>query len=335
MRRYPDSATERDRFVIEHRPPRIQHDAWRSHGVIFEDERTSDGDIARVATVFLTGRECPWHCAMCDLWQFTNESASPPGALSAQAADARRRIDAAGSVTQVKLYNAGSFFDTQAVPLAEYDGMAASTAGLARVIVESHPLLVGDRTTLWIEAMARHVPAGVRAPTLEVSLGLETAHEVALERLNKRASLEEFASAAAALIRMGADVRVFLLVSPPFVPHPDQDEWLLRSVAASFAMGARTISLIPTRAGNGTLEALAREELFHLPTLDDLERSLSLALASGRPTGARVFADTWDLERFASCAECLPARRTRLQRMNLLQQDEPAVECAHCTAPTS
>ena len=106
--------------------------------------RTSDGDdghIARTATVFLTGRECPWRCAMCDLWQYTTADDTPRGAIPAQVAAAREELRAASEdVTLLKLYNAGSFFDPRAVPEPDYDDVAAALAGLARVVVESHPV---------------------------------------------------------------------------------------------------------------------------------------------------------------------------------------------------
>ncbi len=68
---YPATAAARDRFVLERRGPRPAHDPWRYQGLIVEDERTAQGGRARMATVLLTGRECPWRCAMCDLWTYT------------------------------------------------------------------------------------------------------------------------------------------------------------------------------------------------------------------------------------------------------------------------
>ena len=75
--------------------------------------------VVDVATLFLTGRECPWRCVMCDLWRDTLETDTPPGAIPhqielrcawhARGAPGRCRAD-------VKLYNAGSFFDDRAVP---------------------------------------------------------------------------------------------------------------------------------------------------------------------------------------------------------------------------
>ena len=89
---YPAGAAARDRFVLDLRGPRPRHDAWRHQGIIVEDERTADGRIARAATVFLTGRECPWRCVMCDLWQYTIAEDTPRGAIPAQVRAARGEL---------------------------------------------------------------------------------------------------------------------------------------------------------------------------------------------------------------------------------------------------
>ena len=124
-------------------------------------------------------------------------------------------------------------------------------------------------------------------------------------------------------------IRVFLLVSPPFIPPAEQDAWLVRSVDAAFAHGASAVSLIPVRPGNGAMEALTRTGEFQAPTLHDIERSLHLARTHARVTG-RLFVDLWDLGRFAECRVCLDARGGRLLRMNLDQRELPPVPCAHC-----
>ena len=92
---WPEAARDRDRYVLDRRPARPAHDPWRPHGVIVEDERTASGSIARVATVFLTGRECPWRCVMCDLWTYTTVDDTPTGAIPRQIADALRAIPSA------------------------------------------------------------------------------------------------------------------------------------------------------------------------------------------------------------------------------------------------
>jgi archaeosine synthase beta-subunit len=315
-----EGAGARDLFVLERRPARSGPDPWRHQGLHVEDERGEDGRVARVATVFLTGRECRWHCAMCDLWRFTTPGDTPPGAIPAQLDLALRDLQAHAGArpTHIKLYNASSFFDPAAVPERDYGPIAERLAGFDRVVVESHPALVGNRVDRFQDALHG---------SLEVAMGLETAHPGALERLNKRMTLDQFARAAQALLDRGATVRAFVLVGPPFVPREEQDEWLVRSVDFAFACGASVVSLIPTRGGNGALEALAAEGAFEAPTLADLERSLRLALARSR---GRVFADLWDLGRFSACTDCLLACTERLHLMNLEQRALSPAECAAC-----
>ena len=325
---YLSSPAERDRFVLDRRPPRrVVHDPWSAQGVVVEDERTEDGGAARTATLFLTGRECPWRCVMCDLWQFTTPGDTPGGAIAAQVAAARPALsNQPAPVTQIKLYNAGSFFDPRAVPDGDVAPIASHLSGFARVIVESHPSLVGDRTRRFIDELAKQ-PA---PPRLEVAMGLETAHPQALDRLHKRITLDGFAQASARLAALGARLRVFLLVFPPFVAPDEQDEWLVRSVDAAFAFGASAVSLIPTRTGNGAIDAFVDDGTYVPPRLRDLERSLMLALARRPAPDRRVFADLWDLDRFADCPTCLEALRVRLHRMNLGQAVLPEVECRRC-----
>jgi radical SAM enzyme (TIGR01210 family) len=281
----------------------------------------------QTATVFLTGRECPWRCAMCDLWQYTTETDTPEGAIPVQVRHAlgARPPGPDGRRWHVKLYNAGSFFDARAVPPTDYDAIAHAVAGASRVIVESHPSLIGRRVGRWQDALS--AGSSGDTPILEVGMGLETAHPDALERLNKRMTTAMFAGAADRLRASGADLRVFLLIAPPFVPPAVQREWLDRSVDFAFACGATAVSLIPARGGNGTMEALASWHEFVRPTLDEVEDAMDAALA--RAAG-RVFVDLWELDHLASCDACFAGRRARLSAMNLMQRPVPRLACPVC-----
>jgi archaeosine synthase beta-subunit len=338
---FPSDSRDRDRFVMERRSPRPSHDPWRYQNLIVEDERAADGRLARVATVLLTGRECPWRCVMCDLWRGTIGSDTPPDAIPRQIETARDELMRRQQlVTQMKLYNAASFFDPRAVPDSDYQAVASHLAGLDRVIVESHPALIGPRVDRFLDELERHKTAGVVPVHLEVAMGLETAHPEALERLHKHMTVEQFAAAANRLEERGVSLRVFLLISPPFVPFVDQDDSLLASIDVAFSCGASVVSLIPTRPGNGALEALEDDLLFRPPTLEDIERSFAAALKSQKTPGLglrrndeRLFVDLWDLERFATCPHCVDARRVRLKTMNLEQQILPEISCRHCMNP--
>jgi radical SAM enzyme (TIGR01210 family) len=234
--------------------------------------------------------------------------------------------------THAKLYNAGSLFDPRAVPPDDDQPIADAVSGFAHVIVESHPRLIGPRTWRFQDRLARIRGGG--GASLEVAMGLETAHPDALERLHKGITLDDYGAAAAALAGHGVALRAFVLVHPPFVPAEEQAIWLARSVDTAIACGASAISLIPTRGGNGAMEALAALGLFARPSLADLEAAAAASLRRARGRG-RVFADTWDLQLFSTCASCLEARRARLHRLNLEQQVPPPLSCEVCGTTTA
>ena len=205
----------------------------------------------------------------------------------------------------MKLYNAGSFFDPRAVPEADYDAVAAALAGLSRVIVESHPALVGARVDRLLDCARAASRGGRPAAQLEVAMGLETAHPDALDRLNKRFTLERLRDGrgrARAPRRRAA--RVPARSRRRSSRRTSRTTWLLRSIDAAFACGASVVSLVPTRPGNGAMEALA--------ALGDVQRrrrsTTSSAASRWRSTTrsgrGRVFVDLWDLERFAGCPHC-------------------------------
>jgi radical SAM enzyme (TIGR01210 family) len=318
---YPAGRAARDRFVLDRRGPRRAVDPWAPPRATIDREPDGHGSVVDVGTLFLTGRECPWRCVMCDLWRDTIETDTPPGAIPHQI-ELGLRSPMLATVRHLKLYNAGSFFDDRAVPPGDDPAIARAVAGVTRLTVESHPRLVGDRTWRFRDRLA---------PSLEVAMGLETAHPDALARLNKGCTLDDFAAAARALAAHGVGLRVFLLVHPPFVPHDDRTPWLLRSIDAAIDAGAAVITLIPTRADTGAMEALTAEGLFAAPSLATLEEAAGQAIrhAAGR---ARVLADLWDLPAFATCPACLDARRARLLRLNLEQRVPECVACAACAA---
>jgi radical SAM enzyme (TIGR01210 family) len=315
---WPSTALARDRLVVGQRPARAPHDPWRAQGLLVEEEPDGGGTLTAVATLFLTGRECPWRCAMCDLWMHTTEADTPVGAIAAQVAVACRELGTRPVPPSViKLYNAGSFFDPRAVPVADYDDIAGSLQRFTRVIVESHPALIGARTDQFIDALRRRAGGDKAPPALEVAMGLETAHPEALEQLNKRMDVPAFTGAAEQLRARGIALRTFLLISPPFVPRGEQASWLLRSIDVALACGASVISLVPTRRGNGTLERLEQAGAFREPTLDEIEAETIAALThvAGR---ARLLVDLWDIGRFGSDPD--GSRVRRLHALNLQQR---------------
>jgi len=319
---YPDAPSARSRWILGHRGRKNRLDPNRPYAWLLEKERAANGDLVDGLTIFLTNKECPWHCLMCDLWQNTLDETVPTGAIVAQIdhalGQAERELGGLAKLRQVKLYNAGSFFDAQAIPEADDADVTDRLAKFDRVIVESHPALVGDRCLRFRDRLGGR---------LEVALGLETVHPVALEKLNKRVTLDQFRDAADFVTRNKMDLRSFVLLQPPFIPAKESVDWAKGSVDFSQDCGATVTALIPTRTGNGAMDRLAEAGQFSEPTLGQLEAVLDHGIGQGR---GRVFADLWDLERFSSCPACFPARRDRLAKQNETQQIAPRITCPSC-----
>jgi radical SAM enzyme (TIGR01210 family) len=313
------SASAVDRAIRSLRPAKPFVDPFRAHGTVLERERRPDGRIERTLTVFLAGAECPFTCSFCDLWRWTIDGPTPPGALTRQLAEV---LDGLNEPTpqRLKLYNASNFFDRRAVPPEDVDGLARLASSFAAVTVESHASTIGGSTL----AFARRLAA-----RLEVAVGLETIHPDAAARLNKRLDLPRFDRAAAFLREHDVDLRAFVLLGAPHVASAETVEWTVRTAEYAAARGAAVVSIIPVRGGNGELERLQALGEFTPPALSQLEEALDRCL---HVTRAVVTADLWDAGRLASCELCRAARIARLERINLTGCAEPRVPCPSCEA---
>jgi radical SAM enzyme (TIGR01210 family) len=256
---------------------------------------------------------------MCDLWKNTLEAPTPKGAIPAQIRFALERLPSASAL---KLYNAGSFFDHAAIPREDYRAIASLARGFERVVVECHPALVGDSSLRFRDLLG--------GPHLQVALGLETANEEILRRLNKGMTVADFRAAASFLLQNGISLRVFVLVGLPFLRREEWADATRMSIEASFRSGAEVVSLIPTRLGNGAMEELQRQGQFQPPTFEDLEMALEDFL-EGEEGNARssglVLADLWNADALGAPSCCAVSRVNRLRKMNLIQRNLPLPPC--------
>jgi radical SAM enzyme (TIGR01210 family) len=249
---------------------------------------------------------------MCDLWKFTTNERVPLGAIPQQIATALGQLPEA---RYLKLYNAGNFFDAQAIPPEDLPHVAELVQHHERVIVECHPRLVNDRC---LQFQSRLMPQ------LEVAMGLETVHPEALPRLNKRMTLDDYTRASRFLKAHSIGVRAFILLRPPFLSESEGVLWAKRSLDFAFANGVDSAVIIPTRGGNGAMEQLAAQGYFQPPRLDSLEEVVAYGIEQRR---GLVFADLWDARPLATCPRCGPARLARLEQMNLEQERMAPVTC--------
>jgi radical SAM enzyme (TIGR01210 family) len=314
-----------DEWILARRPPRNAVSADRPYAWLVEPEPAADGRLVEVATLFLTNRECPFRCLMCDLWKNTLETSVAPGQIPAQIRWGLAQLyDTSPAAPQqpcwsaqvspgrhLKLYNSGNFFDPRAIPPEDYGEIARLAERFERLIVECHPRLVGRR----FRDFRR-----LRAGALEVAMGLETVHPEVLPRLNKGMTLDDFSRAVDVLRTEGAHVRAFILVRPPFLTDDEGLQWARRSLEYAFEQGVECCSLIPTRAGNGAMEDLSERGLFAPPSLEALEQTLEYGLSC---RAGRVLLDLWDIGNVSPHAPNRAERIARLARMNLTQRVSP------------
>ena len=287
-------------------------DPGRAYAALHEDEIDAHGVLTPTSVIFLTNRECPFRCVMCDLWVNTLDATIAPGLIPGQI---RAALASLPPGRHIKLYNAGSFFDPQAIPPEDDPAIAALVQRFDRVVVEAHPAFLagqhGERCLRFRDRLDG---------SLEVAIGLETAHEGVLARLNKAMTVDSFRRAADFLARNGVALRVFILLRPPFMNEEEGVEWACRSIDVAAECGATACAVIPTRGGAQ-------------PSLRSLETVIEYGLAArqGPPYAQqRVFADLWDIERFFDCS-CSAARAARLRDMNTTQVIPPSISCS-CAA---
>lgn len=290
--------------ILSLRGPRNLLDPARPWHFLSEPEFSRHGRVEAVNTVFLTNRECPFHCLMCDLWQNTLTQSLPPGLIPGQIDFALRQLPPA---PHIKLYNSGNFFDPAAVPHRDLPAVAQRVQHLDTVIVENHPRLCTDQCDRFQQLCGTQ---------LEIAIGLETAHEPTLARLNKQMTLADFAAACQLLLKHQILIRTFILLKLPWSSEQEGIEQALQSVRFAFDCGVSCCSVIPVRAGNGMLDQLQSAGQFAPPRLSSLEWVLREALSWQR---GRVFADLWDAARFADAPDKAEQQLQRLLDMNLRQ----------------
>lgn len=307
-----DSVKTDTGWILSHRGGKNKVDPFIPYAWMVEKERTRSGKIENTGIIFLTNRECPYSCLMCDLWKNTTDDTVPQGAIAAQIEWALQKMP---GIKHLKLYNSGSFFDEKAIPVSEYKEIATLVSHLDSVIVECHPKLIDERC-LKFRDMIR--------PELQVALGLETVNPDILQKLNKKMTPGDFKDSVNYLTKEGVFTRAFILLRPPFMSEEEGVYWAERSVDFAFDSGVECCIIIPVRGGNGAMEVLKNDGYFSPPELISVERVLEYGIRLRR---GRVFADTWDLEIFSDCKACSRQRAERINSMNLSQEILREIDC--------
>ena len=302
-----------DRWILSKRGRKNAVNPRKPYAWLVEKERASSGIIEDTAIIFLTNRECSFHCLMCDLWKNTTDVSIPAGAIPEQIEWALKQLPEARTL---KLYNSGSFFDERAIPEEDYKSIASLVKNFETVIVESHPRLINEKCLIFRDMLK---------PDLQIALGLETVHTEVLRKLNKQMTLEDFTNSVSYLTQHGIMSRAFILLRPPFLSEAEGIFWAERSIDFAFSAGVECCTVIPARAGNGAMDLLMEKNYFAHPDIRSLETVLEYGI---RLNTGRVFADVWDLDMFSSCKKCIDKRTNRLITLNLNQKITSPIRCS-------
>lgn len=311
--------------IVRSRGPKPSLSPREPAEVFVQREPARRGEVVEVATLFLTGAECPFACSMCDLWKHTLDTATKPGDLIAQVEVGLANLP---PTPWIKLYNASNFFDPRAVPDADQLEIGRRVASLDRVIVENHPRLLDRERVLRFRDRLQG--------KLEIAMGLETVHPFAMQVMNKQMHPKDMECAMGWLQEEGIDGRAFVLLQPPGVSSEEAIASLIETVQFAAKAGVRHISVIPTRRGNPWLDRLIVDGLYQLPTLGALELSLQRCLEQF-PEQV-IVADTWDWSSIPDqCEQCSETRLRRMEQVNLDQNwceldEEIACRCTEVTS---
>lgn len=301
-----------DKWIVANRIKKNCVDPQKPYAWLVEKELAASGKIENTAIIFLTNRECPFHCLMCDLWKNTTNKSVSVGAIPNQIEWALKQMPEA---KHLKLYNSGSFFDKKAIPEEDYGRIASLVEGFETVIVESHPKFINERCLRFRDMIK---------PELQVAIGLETVHPEILLKLNKQMSLDDFNNSVRYLAQNKISSRAFILLRPPFMSETEGVYWAKKSIDFAFKAGVECCTVIPVRAGNGAMDLLMEKGDFSLPSIHSLEMVLEYGISLN---AGRVFADVWDLGLFSKCDKCLDKRMARLVAMNMSQSTANPIKC--------
>lgn len=125
-----------------------------------------------------------------------------------------RKFFEALSDDDVKVFGSGSFLDERQIPAGarRYFIKECKARGVGEVTIESRP-----------EHIVDSVLAEFKGLDLTVAIGLETADEELLERLDKGFGRKEYEEAAGRIREAGFKVRTYLLVNPPYAADVKKD----------------------------------------------------------------------------------------------------------------
>ena len=233
---------QREKSYDPHEPTRVWVDEDRTPGGVYDS-----------LTIILNTGGCRWAraggCTMCGYVAESVEGGSVTHEALMDQIDAcleHERENSEEPCELVKIYTSGSFLDEREVGAESRDAIAETFADRERVLVESLPDFVEA------EKLRDFTDRGIET---DVAVGLETATDrIRRDCVNKYFEFAEFETAAETAVEVGAGVKAYLLLKPPFLSESEAVEDMIRSVRRCVAVeGCHTVSMNPTNVQRYTM----------------------------------------------------------------------------------
>jgi len=281
------------------------------------------GREVEAGVIVLPTRGCFWAhrggCSMCgyiyDAGEITQER------VYKNFEEALGRLE---GVEYLKLFNSGSFFDTQEISEETRERILSllEERGVQRLQVESRPEFITS-------SAVEHSWSLLRGQ-LEVGIGLETINDsIRQKSVNKGFGREEFSKALEICRGRGVKVKAYLLIKPPFIPERLAIEDAVSSAREAFRLGADRVSFNPVNVQKYTLvEKLFQAKDYSPPWLWSVVEVLKRAKESNRvviskPSGAGKARGA------SNCRECSDRVARAIERFSLTQ-DRSQLEGLDC-----
>ncbi|MFC6615762.1 archaeosine biosynthesis radical SAM protein RaSEA [Halopenitus salinus] len=237
-----DVRAEREETYDPHEPTRV----W------IDEDNTPDG-VRQSLTIILNTGGCRWAraggCTMCGYVAESVEGGSVPHEALMDQIDAclaHERNNAEYPSELVKIYTSGSFLDEREVPAETRAAIADTFADRDRIVVESLPDFVEA------DSVSDFTEVGLET---DVAIGLETATDrVRRDCVNKYFEFADFEAACAEAVSVGAGVKAYLLMKPPFLAEPEAVSDMVSSVRRCVDVeGCHTVSMNPCNVQRYTM----------------------------------------------------------------------------------
>jgi len=214
-----------------------------------------DGKIVNAFVLILRTKGCRWAnkagCLMCGYFKETYDAGRDE--ILRQINEAYRQYE---GEEIVKIFTSGSFLDEEEIPLELQKYIIKKFSKAKKIIIESRPEFIENLKEL--DDKTR----------IEVAMGLESANDLVLEyAINKGFTFKEWMKSAKKVKKYGRELKVYILIKPPFLTEKDAIRDAVKSVEKVKDI-ADTISFNPVAIHSKTvLERMWKQGLYRPPWL--------------------------------------------------------------------